>query len=113
MIKRLQPIAVDALRSVSGGTSTPLGSLQFFIATSSDPSRSVAKSFDVLTLSSPVVGVVRVTQDEGNAIPRIQGTPVPRRRGRWTATKTEPSPTVIVDGFDLVTAEPPRRRRRP
>ena len=112
MPKSLQSIAAEALRAVAAGSqSTPLASLSLFIAASSDPSRSVAKSFDVLTLSSPVVGVARVTQDCAPMIRRIPATPRPR--GRWAVRDADAQSSNVTIGDLGIVAMAPRKRRRP
>jgi hypothetical protein len=110
MLKKPEPIAAHELRRVAGGciTTSPLGSLSLFIASNNDPSRAVAKSFDVLTLSSPVTGVARIAHDAGRGIPKLP--PLPKqRRGRYAASAGDQAqPMVTVDDLDA----PSRRRRR-
>jgi hypothetical protein len=110
MTNRLEPIAVENLEFVEGGTlnGTPLGSLSFFISASNDSSRSVAKSFDVLTLSSPVVGVARVAHEQ--APPKIMGTPVPRGRARAASSGDDRPMQRTVTVGDLIVARKRGRR---
>jgi hypothetical protein len=102
MSNKLEALGRADLRNVTGGHlhSSPLGSLSLFISRTNDPTRAVAKSFDVLTLSSPKVCAA-------DRVPNLPPLPA-RTRSRWNT----PSPTVTVDVALTAGAKIVARKRR-
>ena len=108
MTKTPKPIDYADLARVAGGAfqTSPLGSLSLHIARTQPPATCVAKSFDVLTLASPLVGVTRVSCDD--SIPRLP--PLPKR-SQWQTPVPKRPITAIFASEDLKEAK--GRRRRP
>jgi hypothetical protein len=95
-MKTPRPIARADLEAVTGGATSPLGTLSLFIARTGDASRSVAKSFDVLTLASPPVSVPRFGPDDGVPL-RIGSTQKRQTRGTTRVDRESSSSSSGVD----------------
>jgi hypothetical protein len=107
MTKLPKPIAYPDLAPVCGGLqSHPLGSLSLYIARTQPPSTIVAKSFDVLTLASPLRSVARVATDD--AVPRLPALP---RRSQWNTPVPKRSMSPMVTAADVQGGPKSKRRR--
>jgi hypothetical protein len=91
-----KPIASALLDSVTGGATSPLGTLSLFIARTNNASRVVAKSFDVLTLLSPPLSVARFGPDDDLRLPIEAG----RKRQRRGTARVEAAAVEVPRAVD-------------
>jgi hypothetical protein len=107
----LEPIAGLDLRSVTGGHmhSSPLAALSFFISRSSDSTREVAKSFDVLTLSSPKVCAM---SDRIPTLPTLPAALASRKRSRHVSTTASTTVESSMINIDSIGSRIARKRRQ-